>query len=187
MVPKEPPSSQCVILCLRPSVPDQTHHCSFPARIYSCTYFNFSPCPLPGMCCPVHTHTHTHTHGVGGKVCPVCVRTTPENCQKPQQRTVIIHSSQIFSPPLSVPLSLRLFLSLTQTHVCFTILFVATKQLIPLQNPIYPKPNPNLYPKSNQMLFVTCLVNNRCRLPVKCLLTGPSQQCREKHMNIIER
>ena len=32
----------------------------------------------------------------------------------------------------------------------------------------------------NHIVFVTCLVNNRCRLTVKCLLTGPSQQCREK-------
>ena len=33
------------------------------------------------------------------------------------------------------------------------------------------------------MLFVTCFVNNRCRRTVKCLLTGPSQQGRERMYN----
>ena len=40
---------------------------------------------------------------------------------------------------------------------------------------------------SNHMLFFTCLVNNRCRLTVKCLLMGPSQQCREKNNRKITR
>ena len=42
--------------------------------------------------------------------------------------------------------------------------------------------------KSYQILFFTCFVNNRCRLKVKCLLKGPSQQCREKeNREIIEK
>ena len=39
---------------------------------------------------------------------------------------------------------------------------------------------PILLGRSNQILFVTSVVKKRCGLTVKILLTGPSQQCREK-------
>jgi hypothetical protein len=34
--------------------------------------------------------------------------------------------------------------------------------------------------RANKMLFFTCFVNNKWTQTVKCLLTGPSQQCRYK-------
>ena len=67
------------------------------------------------------------------------------------------------------------------------VLLLILPQLIPLRSrSVLSTSIP--YKVSNQIVLVTCFVNNRCRLTVKCLFTGPSQQRREKeNRELIEK